>query len=72
MWADVGPWWMRSAADTVFTYSDSLMNFSMEFKADGSGNISSMAHEIEGIGSPVRRNGDLPADWGKCMEPPRR
>jgi len=72
MWADVGPWWMRSAADTVFTYADSFMNFSVEFKADGSGNITSMAHEIEGIGSPVKRSGDLPADWGMCMEPPRR
>lgn len=68
MWADVGPWWMRSAADTVFTYSDSFTSFSMEFESDGV----TMRHDLDGIGSPVRRSGPLPSDWSECMERPLR
>ena len=41
MWADVGAWWMRSAADKVFTYTDSWTNLSFEFvRDDGRGMIS--------------------------------
>ncbi|MBT8054688.1 MAG: hypothetical protein HKN57_00865 [Xanthomonadales bacterium] len=72
MWADVGPWWMRSAAETVFTYSDSFMSFSMEFETDAAGNEKAMSHELDGIGSPVERSGPLPADWDECLERPRR
>jgi len=68
MWADVGPWWMRSASDTVFTYSDSFTNLSMEFKADGS----KLSHDVEGVTSPLERLGPLPADWESCLERPLR
>jgi len=68
MWADVGPWWMRSAADTVFTYSDSFTNLSLEFKADGS----KLTHDLEGVNSPLDRIGPLPAGWESCLERPLR
>lgn len=72
MWADVGPWWMRSAANTVFTYADSFMSFSMEFGIDKNGKGRTMSHELDGIGSPVERSGPLPTDWDECLERPRR
>lgn len=72
MWADVSPWWMRSAADTVFTYSDSFMSFSMEFETGADGRGQAIRHDLDGIGSPVERTGPLPGDWEECMERPRR
>ena len=72
MWADVGPWWMRSAADKVFTYADSWQSFSMEFEADGNGRILRMRHEIEGVPSPMQHSGGLPDGWGDCLERPSR
>ena len=72
MWADVGPWWMRSAADKVFTYADSWQSFSMEFEADGDGRIVRMKHEIEGAPSPMEHAGPLPDEWGDCLERPLR
>lgn len=71
MWADVGPWWMRSAADKVFTYADSFTNFSMEFVGDG-GRGTRMKHDIEGIASPLENKQPLPDDWDGCMERPVR
>lgn len=68
LWADVSPWWMRSAGDTVFTYSDSFTNLSMEFKADGS----KLTHDLEGVKSPLERLGPLPAEWESCLERPVR
>jgi hypothetical protein len=70
MWADVGPWWMRSAADRVFTYADDWTNLSMEFT--GSGDNSRLMHDVEGISSPVDRLGPLPEDWPECQERPLR
>ena len=70
MWADVGPWWMRSAAETVFTYSDSFTNFSMEFT--GAGETTTLKHDLEGVHSPMRRLGPLPNEWSECMERPLR
>lgn len=72
MWADVGPWWMRSAADKVFTYSDSFMSFSMEFETGPKGQAHTMRHELDGVGSPVEKTGPLPGDWEECVERPRR
>lgn len=72
MWADVGPWWMRSAADKVFTYADSWQSFSMEFEADGNGRIVRMKHEIDGAPSPMEHSGPLPDGWGDCLERPLR
>lgn len=71
MWADVGPWWMRSAADRVFTYADSWTNISMEFVGDG-GPGTRMQHDIEGVASPLENKGPLPDDWPGCMERPIR
>jgi len=70
MWADVGPWWMRSAADTVFTYADDWTSLSVEFS--GSGESTTLTHDIEGVVSPAARLGALPAEWDKCMERPLR
>ncbi len=71
MWADVGTWWMRSAADKVFTYADSWTNISMEFVGDG-GPGTRMQHDIEGVVSPLENKGPLPDDWPDCMERPIR
>jgi len=71
MWGDVSPWWMRSAGDREFTYSDSWTNFSMEFIGDG-GPGTRMKHDIEGIVSPLENKGPLPDDWAACMERPKR
>ena len=70
MWADVGPWWMRSAADSVFTYADAWTHLSMEFT--GSGENTRLAHDVEGLANPAERLGPLPADWPGCQERPRR
>jgi hypothetical protein len=70
MWADVGPWWMRSAADSVFTYADDWTNLSMEFM--GSGENMKLTHDVEGADSPADRLGPLPADWPQCQERPLR
>ena len=72
MWADVGPWWMRSAADRVFTYSDAWTDLSMEFVADSDGEITALRHDVDGLDSPAERQGDLPSDWPACQERPRR
>lgn len=72
MWADVGSWWMRSAASSVFTYSDSWTSFSMEFKQDGQNGTYQIDHEIEGIGTPLEWKGQLPEDFGECVERPTR
>jgi hypothetical protein len=71
MWGDVSPWWMRSAADKVFTYADSWTNISMEFVGDG-GPGTLMQHDIEGVASPLENKGPLPDDWPECMERPIR
>jgi len=71
MWADVGPWWMRSAADKAFTYADSWTNISMEFIGDG-GRGTRMKHDIEGVASPLENKGPLPDDWESCVERPLR
>jgi len=68
MWADVGAWWMRSAADTVFTYADSFANISMEFGMGEDGKANTLTHDLEGVTSPMERLDDLPADWPECLE----
>jgi hypothetical protein len=70
MWADVGPWWMRSASDSVFTYADDWTNLSMDFAP--SGETTRLTHDIEGLDSPLERLGPLPADWPECQERPLR
>lgn len=70
MWADVNPWWMRSAADTVFTYADSFTNLSMEFT--GGDGAYTLKHDLQGVTSPMERLDDLPADWPDCQERPLR
>jgi len=70
-WGDAANWWMRSAADSVFTYQDSFTSFSMEFQ-DSAGGMT-MKHDLgEVIDSPLTRNGPVPADWGECLERPLR
>ena len=71
MWADVGPWWMRSAADKVFTYTDSWTNLILEFVGEG-GRGTRLKHDIEGVISPLENKGPLPEDWDWCLERPLR
>jgi hypothetical protein len=71
MWADVGPWWMRSAADKVFTYADSWTNLSFEFVGDG-GRGTMLNHDVEGAPNPLENKAPLPDEWSECMERPRR
>lgn len=71
MWADVGPWWMRSAADKVFTYSDSWTTLSFEFLGtDGRGMI--LKHDIDGVSSPLENKAPLPDEWEDCQPRPLR
>ncbi len=71
MWADVGPWWMRSAADKVFTYSDSWTTLSIEFLGtDGRGMM--LKHDIEGVSSPLENKAPLPDEWEDCQPRPLR
>jgi hypothetical protein len=71
MWADVGPWWMRSAADKVFTYSDSWTNLSFEFTGNG-GRGTMLIHDVDGTVSPLKNTAPLPDEWSECLERPRR
>lgn len=72
MWADIAPWRMRSAADAVFSYSDSFLSFAMEFELDANGRARALRHDIDGMPSPMSRNGDLPPDLRECLPAPRR
>lgn len=72
IWGDVSPWWMRSAADKVFTYSDSFSNFKIEFKTDTNGKARRMIHDLNFMKSPLERLGPIPDDWGSCLERPKR
>lgn len=68
MWADVSPWWMRSAADTVFTYADSFISLALEFNLRENGEVESLAHDLESLASPLQHVGPLPDEWGGCAE----
>ena len=72
LWADIAPWRMRSATDTVFTYSDAFMAFAMEFEVDEDGIAVALSHDIEGIESPLVRIDDLPAEYSECLPEPTR
>lgn len=72
LWADTAPWRMRSATDTVFTYSDSFMAFEMEFQLDANRNGKAFSHDIDGLDTPLQRIGDLPDDYADCLEPLKR
>jgi hypothetical protein len=72
MWADVGPWWMRSSADSDFTYADSFQDFKMEFVTDATGKAKEVRHNLDGVSSPLVLQGPLPEDWPACQERPKR
>ena len=67
MWADVGPWWMRSAADKVFTYTDSFQSFSFEFETDNKAR-GQLRHDLKLLPSPLEKSGPTPAEWGECID----
>lgn len=71
MWADVSPWWMRSAAAKMFTYADSWTNLSFEFAGDD-GRGMMLKHDIEGVVSPLENKAPLPDEWDECTERPTR
>ncbi len=68
-WADVSPWWMRSAAETVFTYADSFTSLALEFDDSAGGQAQSLSHDLDSIASPLKRIGPLPVEWEKCVAP---
>lgn len=72
LWGDAAPWWMSSAADKIFTYSDSFNNFKMEFMTDSNGKARRMIHGLNFIKSPLARLGPIPDDWSSCQERPKR
>lgn len=71
-WGGASQWWMRSAADKVFTYQDSFQSLSMEFVTHGEDSAEGMSHDLDAISSPLERQGPVPDDWGACLERPRR
>lgn len=70
MWADISPWWMRSASGLVFTHSGPQNEFSMEFETGDGDKVVRMRHDIDGVTSPLEWKQDLPKEWRKCMERP--
>lgn len=72
MWADIAPWWLRSAADAVFSYSDNFLAFAMEFELDGKGRAIALRHDLDGMPNPMRRSGDLPPELRECLPTPTR
>ncbi|MFA7667690.1 MAG: hypothetical protein WCY32_16410 [Burkholderiaceae bacterium] len=72
MWADIAPWWLRSAADAVFSYSDNFLTFAMEFELDSNGRAIALRHDLDGMPSPMRRSGDLPPNLRGCLPTPTR
>jgi len=72
MWADIRPWWMRSAADAVFSYSDSFLAFAMEFELDDKGRAIALRHDLDGVPNPMQRSGDLPPELRGCLPTPTR
>jgi len=72
MWADIAPWWLRSAADAVFSYSDNFLAFAMEFELDGKGRAIALRHDLDGMPNPMRRSGDLPPELRGCLPTPTR
>lgn len=71
MWADVGPWWMKSISDKVFGYSDSWTQLRFEFTGvHGPGMM--LDHDVEGISSPLEYKAPLPDDWEECTQRPLR
>ncbi len=69
---DASPWWIKSAGDKVFTYSDSFSKIRMEFETDTNGNAVRMIHDLEHLKSPLERLGPLPDNWDPCLERPKR
>lgn len=72
LWGDVAPWWMKSASDKAFSYSDTFTNVEMEFETDGSGKALRMIHNLSFLKTPLERLGPAPEDWGSCLERPKR
>lgn len=72
LWGDAAPWWMKSAEDKKFTYSDSFSSFKIEFNTDSNGKAHKMIHDLDFIKSPLARLGSIPDEWSACIERPKR
>ena len=73
LWADTTPWWMRSAADTVFSYEDNFTSLAIEFKTNDEGDVERLSHDLEGLASPLSRTGELPSElFSECLARPKR
>ena len=71
-WGDVSPWWMRSADDNIFTYSDSWNDIRMQFETDTNGKALRMIHDLDYMKNPLERIGPVPDEFGPCVERPKR
>ena len=71
-WGDASPWWMRSADDMIFTYSDSWNNIRMQFETDANGKALRMIHDLDYMRNPLERLGPVPDEFGPCVERPKR
>ena len=70
MWADVSNWWMRSASDRVFSFSDSSFSFSAEFVPGQNGETNTLNHDIDGVTSPMEWKRALPEGYQDCLKRP--
>lgn len=64
-WGDVAPWVLRSTGDVTFEYpGDSFTKpIHVRITTGPGGKATSIAHDLEFLGSPLSRIADLPADW---------
>jgi hypothetical protein len=70
MWGDAQNWWMKSVSDNTFEMSSDFMSLRLEFKLGPDGKARAMAHDLEGMASPLERSGELPEGWEECLEQP--
>lgn len=68
MWGDAQNWWMRSVSEDVFEMSSDFMSLRLEFELGPDGTVQAMKHDLEGMPSPLEKQGPLPEGWGECLQ----
>ena len=66
LWGDASPWWFKSESDKIFAYKDSFNDIRIEFT--GKGKSEKMIHNLSFMKSPLERLGQIPDEWGPCVE----
>jgi hypothetical protein len=74
-WGDASPWHLRSTADAAFEaelFGGQMIHVTFQTAPDGSPR--SLAHDVDGLDSPLQYIGPVPDDWvpGGCLPPPVR